>query len=1016
MALPTGAAWSEPESDGAKHAPRGTAFLAGVAADGEAKTVDRLHAADEDPWILVEELLLLGKKDVALRVSRAGWSVDDSALTDYAQRATPGSVALAQRVVQAEKRLDEGDGEGALKLVAEATGAGLNVTQIRALRVRARALEATEAAKAAGVMRARLARRAGVLGWRRAEDAVLRVMLGRLGPQGSPDSKHRILSRLLAIDQDARDLERSARWCLELGYLQAVRQQPQLARRSLIEAESLLEVLAVSPGLSRELHQQRARGLAQLADVHLTLGNPAAGIDTAFRAYDMSQATGPRVRYFTARTLGKAYLALGDPVKAETYYREAVKQATSELPEIAVLLKGDLAHLLLRLGKREEANRLYDEVLTSARSNKSDRRPYYVVRLHLADRWINHPADTDRVPDLQRALLDLFDMLESLEAEPAGFTARPEVEANTQALAGRALNLLRRSKEAEPILREALQSAYASSIPGFQQFLRRELAHAVRASGNPKEALELTRTAIKGLRKDVASLPGQYALSVLSPSGNGELIDEHVASALALSSPHEVIDALEATRGMAFLSEVRRRKRSGARMRLESQQDSIASLAAGVAQAAQSFWRASQRDRQASLRAKKELWERRRELRDVRGRRELERERDARLEDAPRAGPLVPLPMRRAKALRRDEAMLYIARADAQYIAVLEVAERVYVERLGPCDTVDEELLDARATWIDPEVKEHAPELARMISVALPQAVLSRLMAKREPPHQSVAHLYVSVSGAFAMLPWPVMVEAAYAKTRPSGSTAPTVTLVASQGVLQHLRRFNLPFQGGALLALGDPDYTAGRDRRTQMAVFGQKLLRLKQSGLEVKELVDPDRGDLMLLGADASKAVLSRCLFDSPYPFDVLHLSCHGILYSPVPWMSALALHPTATDDGLLTVEDIGRWQFPSGPRLVVLAACNSGLGSPVPGEGEDGLVRAFLLAGARHVVASFWKVPDDTSRRIMVAFHKYMREGKLTPALALRRAQQDVRADAKGMAAHPWSWAGWAVWGPRD
>jgi len=1001
-----------PDEDGVDLAAQGRAYLAAIAGDGEAQALEALQAGDADPWVVVEDLLLLGEQGVAARLAAAEWSADDTALRAYVARAAPGAQALARHAAWAAARLAAGDAKAALEPPPGSLSGGLTVTDVRALETQAAALDAEQRGQEAVAVRNRLARRAAAIGWRRAEAAAQRALLARLGEGDSPDAQIRILSRLLAIDQDARDLERSARWCLRLGHLEAQKEDAPMARRWLMEAESLLEVLAKSPGLSAELQQERARGLARLAHVHLTLGAQADGIDAAFRAHDMAAALPPALRVVTSRTLAEALASLMRLDEALPYMQQAYDLSATAAAGVHVRVQGDLAFLLLRLGRSEEARRLYDGVLASAEA-RQDRRTSYVARLHVANAYIEVPAEQRTVLELQRALLDMLDVIQELEGEPAGFAARAEIEANAKALAGRALNLLERPQEAGPLLRQALQSDYAHGRPGFRQYLQRELAHAVRLQGDAKEALALTHAAVEALREDVEALPASYALSVLSPPSVGDLVAEHVASALALGAPQEVLTALEETRGMAFLSEVRRRRRRGANAALSRQPDSVGTLAGGVSQAAQAYWRAVAQGRRSVIsQARKSLWERRQELRSARGRDEVDEVR------AERDAGLTPtsLPWRRVSALEPGEAMLYLARAQGEYVALLEAADRLHVLRLGKQADVEARVASARASWLDDVAAEHAPALGRMVATALPPELAAHIVARPAKDGRAVEHVYVSASGPLAQLPWPVLVQEACRGAAPEATSWPTVSLVASQGVLAHLRTWNRGAHGGALLAVGDPDYTAAGDSRTRMAIFGRTLGRLESSGAEVKALVDEARGDLRLLGRDANESMLRRCLFDAPYPFDVLHLACHGILYAGAPWMSALALHATPADDGLLTVEEVGQWQFHGGPGLVVLSACESGLGAPVPGEGEEGLVRAFMLAGARHVVASFWKVPDDTSRALMIAFHKHLRQDGMTPAAALRRSQEEVRNAAEGSARYPHAWAGWAVWGPRD
>ena len=113
----------------------------------------------------------------------------------------------------------------------------------------------------------------------------------------------------------------------------------------------------------------------------------------------------------------------------------------------------------------------------------------------------------------------------------------------------------------------------------------------------------------------------------------------------------------------------------------------------------------------------------------------------------------------------------------------------------------------------------------------------------------------------------------------------------------------------------------------------------------------------------------------------------------------SSPALLPAATegwsgkgndtpDNGLLTAEEIGA-QNMEGVELVVLSACETGLGKAAGGEGLLGLQRAFQSAGARTVVASLWKVNDQGTQALMVEFYKNIWEKKLSKLDALRQAQ---------------------------
>jgi hypothetical protein len=82
----------------------------------------------------------------------------------------------------------------------------------------------------------------------------------------------------------------------------------------------------------------------------------------------------------------------------------------------------------------------------------------------------------------------------------------------------------------------------------------------------------------------------------------------------------------------------------------------------------------------------------------------------------------------------------------------------------------------------------------------------------------------------------------------------------------------------------------------------------------------------------------------------------------------------------------------------LVVLSACETGLGREAGGEGLLGLQRAFQVAGARTVVASWWQVDDGATQDLMARFYANLWREKLPPLEALRRAQLSVLGGGAG------------------
>ena len=105
--------------------------------------------------------------------------------------------------------------------------------------------------------------------------------------------------------------------------------------------------------------------------------------------------------------------------------------------------------------------------------------------------------------------------------------------------------------------------------------------------------------------------------------------------------------------------------------------------------------------------------------------------------------------------------------------------------------------------------------------------------------------------------------------------------------------------------------------------------------------------------------------------------------------------------DDGILTALETAELDL-SAAELVVLSACETGLGPVAGGEGLLGLQRAFQVAGARTVVASLWKVDDAATERLMTHFYRNLWQKKgLPPLEALRQAQLAILNGQKPPAA---------------
>jgi CHAT domain-containing protein len=144
---------------------------------------------------------------------------------------------------------------------------------------------------------------------------------------------------------------------------------------------------------------------------------------------------------------------------------------------------------------------------------------------------------------------------------------------------------------------------------------------------------------------------------------------------------------------------------------------------------------------------------------------------------------------------------------------------------------------------------------------------------------------------------------------------------------------------------------------------------------------------------------------------FRVLHFAVHGLVSTKFPDRSALLLYadPSKNEDGFWQAREIARTELNA--ELVTLSACDVGSGLVVGEEGISNLVRPFLIAGARTVVANLWESDDDFSRGLMREFYSRLAAG-MDKGRALQQAKLEM-IRKYGPDASPRLWAGFIMVG---
>ena len=182
----------------------------------------------------------------------------------------------------------------------------------------------------------------------------------------------------------------------------------------------------------------------------------------------------------------------------------------------------------------------------------------------------------------------------------------------------------------------------------------------------------------------------------------------------------------------------------------------------------------------------------------------------------------------------------------------------------------------------------------------------------------------------------------------------------------------------------------------------GLKLARLPGTRIEAEEIAKVAGGapDLWTDLKASEDSVRSNDVTG----YRVIHIATHGLLDAQRPQFTGvvLSLVGNKTGDGFLRTDEI--FNLKLGSSLVMLSACETGLGKEKRGEGVIGLTRAFMYAGAPTVGVSLWSVADKSTAELMTDFYKRL----LAPepaSSALRSAQLNMISGKKYSA--PFYWA---------
>lgn len=231
-------------------------------------------------------------------------------------------------------------------------------------------------------------------------------------------------------------------------------------------------------------------------------------------------------------------------------------------------------------------------------------------------------------------------------------------------------------------------------------------------------------------------------------------------------------------------------------------------------------------------------------------------------------------------------------------------------------------------------------------------------------------HLIINPGGSLAGLPFDALIyNGNYLIDSFTISTVPTLT------VLKMREQREAQSYARDLFTIANPDF---RPQKLDDAlaitelrrVYENQLTPLPASQIEAERIGALFSDNTLITREDAHKRNIAEAELEQ-YRF--IHFATHGFIHREFPELSGLAL--SYGDGGIefLRSHEISSLALPS--EMVVLSACETAVGPHITGEGTLGLQRAFLTAGSRSVVASLWRVYDQSTAKLMVRFYSQIK-----------------------------------------
>jgi CHAT domain-containing protein len=710
--------------------------------------------------------------------------------------------------------------------------------------------------------------------------------------------------------------------------------------------------------------------------------------DYYLRALEIRRKVAPETSLRVLSNLGSIALEEGDLPKAERYWNDALSMAPSISPDSATIL-GNLRRLAELRGDLRAAATFEtrsSEVTAQLAPDSLD----YAGSLSILGRIAWRMADLDRAEENHRRALAIRE-----KSEPGGLAVADSLRDLGLVAASRADLAAAEAYQMKALrLRETLARGTAAHADSLYR-----VASLRRSAGRLAEGAKLLGEAVEILEGQAARLDGGAEARLEFRTRFASYYRDYVETLLADNQPEKAFAAMERSRARSLLQMLAERDLvlSGDLPASLKQERKLNEIAYDRLQAQLLDLPPGESDARAALQARLNGYA-------------AERERIA--ERIRRASPRIaalqyPEPLD-LNGIRQslDPGVVLLAYAVGAERAILFVVQPIGREPGLSTFSIpagDIELRSLVAKYRD-LIAAGAPT-ARAELAAKSRELYDLLVKPAEQRIAAASRLLILPDGALHVLPFAALL-------RPDGSPLieqkPLHTAVSGTVYSELKKRERRRRAGVDLLAFGDPILPA--EGKRPVPVRGRNFGRLLFSRDEVAGIAGlyPGRSR-RFLGVEATEERV-KALGPSAR---LLHFAVHAFLDANNPLDSALVLTPPANwapgeDNGLLQA-----WEVFEHVRLdadlVVLSACDTGLGKEERGEGLIGLSRAFHYAGARSVLASLWRVDDRSTSQLMTRFYTELRGGKSKDE-ALRAAQLALK---RRNPADPYYWAAFSLMG---